>query len=112
MRADFTLVQIRLDFQRQPQRAGNDARSLAGAEIGTGPHGFGAEQLRDSLGGLVRLAVTQLGERLIMRRSRVDALEIARTLPVPHQDQPAHARCESCKAAIPSSQLRTAATFS
>src|ERR1700733_3847322 len=112
MRADFTLMQIQLDFKRQTQRAGNDARSLARAQIGTGHDEFRTEQLRDSLGGFVRLAVTQFGERLIMRRNGEDALAIAGAFPVPHQDQLAHARCESCKAAIPSSQLRTSVTFS
>src|SRR5277367_406219 len=111
MRADFALMQIRFNLERHTQRAGNDARGLARTHIGTRYHQLGVKQSRNALGGSLRLSVACFRQRQLVRLSCENTLAVAGTLPMTDQDQSAHARCESCKAAISRSQLRTDATF-
>jgi hypothetical protein len=67
MRPNLALMQIRLCFQREPQRLCNDACRLVRAQVGTGHDEFRTKQSFDSPGGLARLSVAEFRERQIMR---------------------------------------------
>src|ERR1700679_1969816 len=65
--AEFALMQVGLELQRLAQYAGDDARGLARALVGTRPHQARLDRSRDALAAVCRLPVSQFGQRQIVR---------------------------------------------
>src|ERR1700744_5960914 len=110
MRTNLPLMQIGLELERYSQGAGDDARGFARALVRTRYHEPRMEQFPNTLCSLLRLPISQFGQRQIVRRNRIYAVSIPQALTVPDENEIAHAWCASCKAAICRNHILTAAT--
>src|SRR5579862_303506 len=85
-------MEVMLDLERKLQDFRDDAGSLVRAHIRARNHHLGFEFIRDDVTGALRLFVSKVGKRELVRSSGEDLRAVANALAVTDQNQFTH-RC-------------------